>query len=256
MSSITSGHGSRMQRENVIGSPPPRIMHKRCRTGSDAASDRLASLGRLAEERAETIAARLAAETEEGYRERIRLLEGELRRWRAASTELRRQPRSKCATRAEAARAEAEAEHASVELPRGLLRTHAAKRRLQPRLWFVLRAPKLRAARRSDRSKRASPLPQERRGVMESELLTTFKPLTRRERDVRALEAELDGATEAAAGAEARLEEARERADALKEARSATHSDRGSSSSSPAGVRGSSRGLCRPARTSQAASMR
>jgi chromosome segregation protein len=39
------------------------------------ATDRLAALARLADERGETVTARLDAETEEGYRERIRLLD-------------------------------------------------------------------------------------------------------------------------------------------------------------------------------------
>ncbi|MDQ3956134.1 MAG: AAA family ATPase, partial [Actinomycetota bacterium] len=51
-------------------------------------SDRLRALGRLAAERAETIGARLAAETEEGYRERIRLLQGERSRWASESAAL------------------------------------------------------------------------------------------------------------------------------------------------------------------------
>jgi hypothetical protein len=42
--------------------------------------DRLGALARLADERAEKMSVRLAAETEEGYRERIRLLEVDRRR--------------------------------------------------------------------------------------------------------------------------------------------------------------------------------
>ncbi|MDQ3879311.1 MAG: AAA family ATPase, partial [Actinomycetota bacterium] len=44
-------------------------------------AERLGDLHRLASERAKRIEARLAAETEEGYRERIRLLTVELQRW-------------------------------------------------------------------------------------------------------------------------------------------------------------------------------
>ena len=56
--------------------------------GIGRAADRLAALHRLAEERAATYAARLAAETEEGYRERIRLLESEAQRFAGDLTRL------------------------------------------------------------------------------------------------------------------------------------------------------------------------
>ncbi|HEX3326693.1 MAG TPA: AAA family ATPase, partial [Actinomycetota bacterium] len=52
-------------------------------------ADRLASLGRVAGERAESLSARLAAETAEGYRERIRLLRSERKRWAGAAVTAR-----------------------------------------------------------------------------------------------------------------------------------------------------------------------
>jgi chromosome segregation protein len=189
------------------------------------ASDRLSSLGRLAEERAETIAARLAAETEEGYRERIRLLESELKRWKTATTELR-ETADHARSRADAARVESDEKRSAVD---------GSERRLaDARGEETLAAQALVRAEGSEAAGRASigsiesrvTAVQERRGVMESELAHDQQTVQEAERDVHSLEAELDGATEAAAAAEARLEEAREHADGLKDRLSATHSDR------------------------------
>ena len=189
------------------------------------ASDRLASLGRVAEERAETISARLAAETEEGYRERIRLLEGELSRWRSATTELEANAH-RPGPRAEAARADAEAKQADVERAERTLSEARGEETLAAQA--LVRAEGSEAAGRATIGSIEARVTavQERRAIMEGDLAQDIHTVGEAERDVRSLEAELDGATEAAAAAEARLEEARERAEALKDARSTTHSER------------------------------
>ncbi|MDQ4095781.1 MAG: AAA family ATPase, partial [Actinomycetota bacterium] len=78
------------------------------------AADRLGGLGRLAQERAARLAARLAAETEETYRERIRLLESDLERWSSeeerlsTTAEQARGRAGQAAERAESARRDRE----------------------------------------------------------------------------------------------------------------------------------------------------
>ncbi|MDQ3216501.1 MAG: AAA family ATPase, partial [Actinomycetota bacterium] len=59
----------------------------RCAHGVSRVTDRLDSLRQLASERAARIELRLRAETEEGYRERITLLEAELERWTGRAVE-------------------------------------------------------------------------------------------------------------------------------------------------------------------------
>src|SRR5918999_223524 len=56
--------------------------------GMGRMADRFGSLSKLARERAARIGVRLSAETEEGYRERIRLLEHDKQRWSTQATEL------------------------------------------------------------------------------------------------------------------------------------------------------------------------
>lgn len=189
------------------------------------ASDRLTNLGRLAEERAETIAARLAAETEEGYRERIRLLENEKKRWRSSATELRGtadQSRAK----ADEIRAGADAKRDSVDEAERALANVRSEETLAAQA--LVRAEGSEAAGRATIGSieaRVSAV-QERRALMEGDLAKEQQTVQEAERDVRNLEAELDGAAESAAAAEARLEEARERAEMLKDRLSATHADR------------------------------
>ncbi len=67
-----AAEGASEERE-AIGTDGDRATATANRIGR--AADRLESLGRLADERAQRLTARLAAETEEGYRERIRLLD-------------------------------------------------------------------------------------------------------------------------------------------------------------------------------------
>ena len=189
------------------------------------ASDRLSSLGRLAQERAETIAARLAAETEEGYRERIRLLENELKRWRTATTELRTTA-DEVRRRADEIRAELDAKRSGLEQAERKLSDARGEETLAAQA--LVRAEGSEAAGRATIGSIESRVTavQERRAVMESDLASDQQTVQAAERDVTSLETELDGATEAAAAAEARLEEARENAERLKDRLSATHSDR------------------------------
>ena len=189
------------------------------------ASDRLTNLGRLAEERSETIAARLAAETEEGYRERIRLLDNEKKRWRSSAAELR--------TVADLSRAKANEIRTEADAKRNAV--DAAERELSNvRGEETLAAQALVRAEGSESAGRATigsiearvAAVQERRAIMETDLAKDHQATREAERDVGNLEAELDGATGSAAAAEARLEEARERAEMLKDRLSATHADR------------------------------
>lgn len=193
------------------------------------ASDRLVNLGRLAEERAETIAARLAAETEEGYRERIRLLENEKKRWRTSATDLRTTA-DEVRRKADEIRGEADAKRTGVDEAERSLSNARGEETLAAQA--LVRAEGSEAAGRATIGSieaRVSAV-QERRAIMEGELAQDHQTVQEAERDVRSLETELDNATESAAAAEARLEEAREHAEMLKERLSATHSDKAAAS--------------------------
>lgn len=193
--------------------------------GIARAADHLASLGRLAGERAETIAARLAAETEEGYRERIRLLESDLKRWRVASNDLRSEA-DDARARADQARSAADGERERVDLAeRGLADARSEETLAQQAL---VRAEGSEAAGRATLGSIEARVNAvlERRSVMENELAGAKDAVGTAEREVSSLETELDGATETAAASEARLEEARERVHKLRDQLSASHAER------------------------------
>ncbi|MDQ3939742.1 MAG: AAA family ATPase, partial [Actinomycetota bacterium] len=169
-------------------------------------SDRLASLGRIADERAARIAARLAAETEEGYRERIRLLETEGRRWRGALDSLR----------STAAEARATAERAIAEEERARALAEECERRLtQARAEETAAAQALVRAEGAEAAGRATvgsiearvQSVVERRHVMEQTRLEDDMLIGATEREIAALDADMNRATERAASAETRLEE-------------------------------------------------
>ncbi|MEA2452470.1 MAG: chromosome segregation protein [Actinomycetota bacterium] len=193
------------------------------------ASDRLSNLGRLAEERAETIAARLAAETEEGYRERIRLLENEKKRWRVSASELRTAA-DQSRAQSDEIRGRADAKRSAVEETERSLSNARGEETLAAQA--LVRAEGSEAAGRATIGSIEARVAavQERRAVMNKDIAHDQQTVQEAERDVRNLEAELDNATEAAAASEARLEEARERAEMLKDRLSATHSDRAAAS--------------------------
>ncbi|MGI8774366.1 MAG: chromosome segregation SMC family protein [Actinomycetota bacterium] len=186
------------------------------------AHDRLQGLARLAGERAATIAARLAAETEEGYRERIRLLEGDRDRWRGESSTLSDHA-SALRSKADAARIEAEdariaAEDAERQLSSARAQETAAAEAL-------VRAEGSEAAGRATIGSAEARVHAaiERRKVRETQLADASTTLQKTQEDVKTIEMELDRVTEAAAGAEAKLESAREHADKLRDRLSDSH---------------------------------
>ena len=189
------------------------------------ATDRLAGLGRLAQERAARIRARLAAETEEGYRERIRLLEAEARRWGMESQTL-------AGLRAEALRrrdhavalsGQARTTLVEAESALGTARAHETEA-----AQTLVRAEGAEAAGRATTGAIEARVDAvvERRTVAEHELAQHETAILTAEREVAELERELDGVTEAAATAEARLEEERMRAEALRGHSNSTHAGR------------------------------
>jgi chromosome segregation protein len=184
-------------------------------SGLGRVADRLTSLGRIAEERAARLGSRLAAETEEGYRERIRLLDEEAHRWRSESTSLR-ETADDAEQRAVAARlvvdeARTNAERAETQLGSARAEETAAAQAL-------VRAEGGEAAGRATlgaiEARVASAV--ERREVAKAGSGDDARAVESAENDVRSLEAELDRSTEEAANAESRLEEARDKADDLR----------------------------------------
>ncbi|MGH2808762.1 MAG: chromosome segregation SMC family protein [Actinomycetota bacterium] len=192
--------------------------------GIARAADRLGALGRLADERAARIAARLAAETEEGYRERIRLLESEGERWRGelnglrtSSEEALRRADSASEREQEAKRTADDAEHKLAQVRSD--ETGAAQ--------ALVRAEGSEAAGRATLGSIEARVnaAEERRRVMEHTLTDDARNITTTEQDIQRLEADIYEATERAAAAEARLEEEQKRAEELKSRLGATKSD-------------------------------
>ncbi|MDQ4145536.1 MAG: AAA family ATPase, partial [Actinomycetota bacterium] len=190
--------------------------------GMSRAADRLGALGRLAQERAARLAARLAAETEETYRERIRLLEHDLRRW---TEEEKRLSETAASARSRAEEAAARAEDAKRD------REQAESRLAETRAAETAAAQALVRAEGSESASRATigsiqarvQAVEERLQVTEQELSQDSESLATSLRESRALEQELDSATERAAEAESRLEAKRERVEALKEQLGSDH---------------------------------
>jgi chromosome segregation protein len=188
------------------------------------AVDRLSALGRLAEERAGRIGARLAAETEESYRERIRLLEVERERWNRTGAELTAKAEAAEGALA-SARDEARAASEALEsAERGLAETRSAETEATQAL---VRAEGSEAASRATLGAVEARVHAvlERREVAQSELAEAAGAIGKAENEVASLERELDRVTEAAAGAELTLELARDRAKELSSALGATHAD-------------------------------
>jgi chromosome segregation protein len=178
--------------------------------------DRLGALARLADERAEKMSVRLAAETEEGYRERIRLLEVD--RQRIASKLAQQRTEADGALAAERAAAEtlAAARAAREEAEHRVARARADETVADQAL---VRSEGMVAAGESTLGSVEARVQAivERRAIAQRELADAGSAVDAAETDIRSLEAELDGRTEAAAAAEVRLEEARERAEQLKD---------------------------------------
>jgi len=184
-------------------------------SGLIRAGDRLASLARLADERAARIAARLAAETEEGYRERIKLLEQESARWNGQLAGL-----SKAA-----GDAREQADVATREAIVGRQRVQEAEQAVErlrmeetTAVQALVRAEGHEAAGRATLGSVEARVRSvvERRQAMEHGLEEDKRSTATAELDVQRLEVELDRVTERAAEAETRLEQERERADALR----------------------------------------
>lgn len=193
--------------------------------GIARASDRLESLGHLAGERAGRIAARLASETEEGYRERIRLFAGERER---AAAELG-------AVEAYAIEARRQADERSAALSSARAALDAAERLLaRARSAETEAARELVRAEGGEAAGRASlgsaearvHALAERREVTQAALAATASEIGTAEQEVVDLEADLDRVTELAAAAEAELEAARARAEALRAALGTTMAER------------------------------
>jgi chromosome segregation protein len=176
--------------------------------------ERFDALGRLGRERAARLRARLEAETEESYRERIRLLGNEQTRWRAELDHLTSASAS-AARVAEQARRLAETAAAARDRAEGEVAGALAEETEAAQA--LVRAEGSEAAGRTaigSLEARIEAVVEQRR-VSERELSAAEDAIAAAETDVRALEAELSGATEAAAQAEVSLEDARTRSDAL-----------------------------------------
>src|SRR5438093_10895938 len=89
------------------------------------AGDRLDGLARIADERAGRYRARLQAETEEGYRERIRLLESERSRWSATAREAAERHAASAAALQAVQAVAAEADRANADAERALTAARA-----------------------------------------------------------------------------------------------------------------------------------
>ena len=175
-------------------------------------TDALTALARLARERAARFSARLSAETEEAYRERLKLLESERDRWmreteglQQRAREARNEAEAAAAIAAEAQRALASAEEVlavardeEIAAAQALVRAEGSEAAGRATLGSI--EARVRAA-------------LERREVAASSLAQQRRDVTEAEHQVRVLERELDQATAAAAEAEAALEAARERAE-------------------------------------------
>jgi chromosome segregation protein len=189
------------------------------------AADRLGGLGRLASERAHTIEARLAAETVEGYRERIRLLESERTRFKDETNNL--------STLAGLARDKAEDVRARLDEAKGV-HEKAESVLSETRARETAAAQALVRAEGSEAAGRATigsiearvSAVVERRHTREQELLEDMQAVTKAEDEVRTIEGDLDRVTEAAAAAEVHHDEGRELIRQLRETLSTSHAGR------------------------------
>jgi chromosome segregation protein len=190
--------------------------------GMGRMADRFASLSRLARERAAGIGVRLSAETEEGYRERIRLLEHDKLRWSTQAVELETID-EEAAARVRRAGEVADREQRDVEAAESALAE--ARSRETAAAQSLVRAEGAEAAGRASRASVDARVRSliEKRQVVEHAVTSDASSLEAAAGEVKSLEIELDAATEAAAGAETRLEDARERADSLKIGLGASH---------------------------------
>lgn len=189
------------------------------------AADRLDGLGRLADERAQRLTARLAAETEEGYRERIRLLESDRQRWGNETEGLEAQS-SSATQRAEVLRRDADS--ARVKQNEAEAALTGARGAETAAAQDLVRAEGSESASRQTLGSLEARVhaATERREVREREAKSDEQSQREAEKEVADFETELDRATELAAAAELELETRREHAEGLKEKLNATHAQR------------------------------
>ena len=197
----------------------------RCAHGMSRVTDRLESLTRLATERAARIDLRLRAETEEGYRERITLLEAELERWTGRAAER--------AVEADRSRERARERHEqAAAAAAALLETQRAvaegRARETTAAQAVVRAEGSEAAGRATISsyEARTAAVKQRRNSAQSALGEDAIAIRRAQEEVISSEQRLDEATEAAARAEAALEEQRQEEERLRDALGASGSER------------------------------
>ena len=205
-----------------IAAGAERTQHTANRIGRSG--DRFTALARLADERLARISGRLAAETEEGYRERIRLLETDQQRWSGETEALRRVAEAAAARMAAARERSVSARATSEDAERSLA---VARTEETAAAQAVVRAEGSEAAGRAtigaiEARVRSA---EERRDVAAQALVEDTARVASAEEDVRSLETELDSVAEAAAAAETRLEGARERAEGLRSSLGASHAD-------------------------------
>jgi chromosome segregation protein len=193
--------------------------------GLARAADRLAGLGRVAAERAETLSARLAAETEEGYRERIRLLQSEKQRWTGvaggARDDAARSRERASVARSDLATARSSLEQAEIVLAEARLAETAAAESL-------VRAEGSATARQSTVGgiEARVIVAEKRRDALRSELELAEAAVRSAEADLREAERQMDVVTRAAAEAETKLEAARDRSERLRQELAATEASR------------------------------
>lgn len=184
--------------------------------GITRAADRLAGLERLAAERGAALSARLSAETEEGYRERIRLLNLDRSRFSAEAERLGSEAGEATGAAESARRGAEQAAAARDETDRAL---SEARSRETAAAQALVRAEGTEAAGRAtlEAIRARVDSAAERRVIAERELAADAGRVTGAEGEVLGVEAELDRVTEAAAASETVLEEAREEADRRRE---------------------------------------
>jgi chromosome segregation protein len=188
-------------------------------------ADRLAGLGRVASERAETLSARLAAETEEGYRERIRLLQAERERWSGVAA-AGREGAARARERASVARDDLLSATSKLEQMEIVLAE--ARRAETAAAEALVRAEGSESARRSTVGAIEARVQgaEKRREAVRRDLEIAQAAVEDAEDELRRAEAQMDTVTRSAAEAEARLEAARERAERLRIELGATVAER------------------------------
>ena len=223
LSSVRARLGAAADERTAVAAAADRargIAHRTAR-----AAERLGGLARLAEERAETIAARLAAETEEGYRERIRFLETERDRFAGELVRLSEIARER---RAAAQAAASEARSFDARLEEAEQKAASARGLETAAAQELVRAEGTEAAGRATLGsiEARTDAVLERRHAASRDISAAASEVEKAETELAALEAEMDVLTRRAAETETRLEEARAEAERVKDRLGADHAAR------------------------------